>query len=58
MPSTRRLAEKMPAMLANIPVGQLIDPAFVASMIVLLASPAASSVTGACWDVNGGLFMR
>lgn len=51
-------AEKMPAMLANIPVGQLIDPAFVASMIVLLASPAASSVTGACWDVNGGLFMR
>jgi 3-oxoacyl-[acyl-carrier protein] reductase len=27
-------------------------------MIVLLASPAAASVTGACWDVNGGLFMR
>lgn len=51
-------AEKMPAMLANIPVGQLIEPAFVASVIVLLASPAASSVTGACWDVNGGLFMR
>lgn len=51
-------AEKMPAMLANIPVGQLIDPAFVASVVVLLASPAASSVTGACWDVNGGLFMR
>lgn len=51
-------AEKMPAMLANIPVGRLIDPAFVASMIVLLASPAAASVTGACWDVNGGLFMR
>lgn len=51
-------AEKMPAMLANIPVGQLIDPAFVASMIVMLASPAAASVTGACWDVNGGLFMR
>lgn len=51
-------AEKMPGLLANIPVGQLIDPAFVASMIVLLASPAASTVTGACWDVNGGLFMR
>lgn len=51
-------AEKMPGLLANIPVGQLIDPAFVASVIVLLASPAAASVTGACWDVNGGLFMR
>lgn len=51
-------AEKMPAMLANIPVGQLIDPAFVAAMIVMLASPGAASVTGACWDVNGGLFMR
>lgn len=51
-------AEKMPAMLANIPVGQLIDPAFAAQMVTLLASPAAASVTGACWDVNGGLFMR
>ena len=51
-------AEKMQGLLANIPVGQLIDPAFVASVVVLLASPAASAVTGACWDVNGGLFMR
>ncbi|MBN9064555.1 MAG: 3-oxoacyl-ACP reductase [Rhizobiales bacterium 65-9] len=50
--------EKMPGMLANIPVGRLIDPDFAAEMIVLLASPAAASVTGACWDVNGGLFMR
>lgn len=51
-------AEKMQGLLGSIPVGQLIDPAFVASVIVLLASPTASSVTGACWDVNGGLFMR
>ena len=51
-------AEKMQGLLANIPVGQLIDPAFVASVVELLASPAASAVTGACWDVNGGLFMR
>lgn len=50
--------EKMQGLLANIPVGRLIDPGFVASVVVLLASPAASAVTGACWDLNGGLFMR
>lgn len=50
--------DKMPAMLASIPTGRLIDPKFVASMILLLASPGAASVSGACWDVNGGLFMR
>lgn len=50
--------EKLAAFCANIPVGQLGDPAFVASLVVLLASPGASFVTGACWDVNGGLYMR
>lgn len=50
--------DKMPGLLAGIPVGRLGDPDFVASMILLLASPAAASVSGACWDVNGGLFMR
>lgn len=50
--------EKMPAMLANIPVGHLGDPAFVAGLVALLAGPGAGFVTGACWDVNGGLFMR
>lgn len=42
----------------NIPVGRLGNPAFVAEMVALLASPGAASVTGACWDANGGLFMR
>lgn len=50
--------EKMPSLLAGIPAGRLGDPEFVALMILLLASPQAASVTGACWDVNGGLFMR
>ncbi|MER2533841.1 MAG: SDR family oxidoreductase [Rhizobiaceae bacterium] len=49
---------RMPALLANVPVGRLGDPRFVSSMVVLLASPAAAFVCGACWDVNGGLFMR
>ncbi|WP_456115120.1 SDR family NAD(P)-dependent oxidoreductase [Saccharopolyspora mangrovi] len=42
----------------TIPVGRLGDPAFVADVVALLASPGAHSVTGACWDINGGLHMR
>ena len=41
-----------------IPVGHIGDPAFVAATVLHLASPAASSVTGAIWDMNGGLLMR
>lgn len=51
-------AEKLATLRANIPVGQLGDPDFVASLVVMLAAPTASFVTGACWDINGGLFMR
>ncbi len=51
-------AEKLPGLVANIPVGSLGDPAFVADIVVLLASPKAAFVTGATWDANGGLFMR
>ncbi|GGS23601.1 3-oxoacyl-ACP reductase [Streptomyces humidus] len=43
---------------AMIPVGRLGRPGFVADMAVLLAAEHADTVTGACWDVNGGLFMR
>ncbi|MCX5446412.1 SDR family NAD(P)-dependent oxidoreductase [Streptomyces nigrescens] len=42
----------------NIPVGRLGDPAFIARMVALLAAPEAASVTGACWDANGGLHLR
>ncbi|HEX7306591.1 SDR family NAD(P)-dependent oxidoreductase [Lentzea sp.] len=42
----------------TIPVGRLGDPAFVARMVALLASADAASVTGACWDANGGLYLR
>ncbi|THF47098.1 SDR family NAD(P)-dependent oxidoreductase [Allorhizobium terrae] len=50
--------DKMQAALANIPVGELGDPVFVAELVALLAGPKASFVNGACWDVNGGLYMR
>ncbi|SFS72061.1 SDR family NAD(P)-dependent oxidoreductase [Saccharopolyspora flava] len=50
--------ENLEAFARNIPVGRLGDPAFVADVVALLASPRAHSVTGACWDINGGLHMR
>lgn len=43
---------------AMIPVGRLGRPEFIADMAVLLAAEHADTVTGACWDANGGLFMR
>lgn len=50
--------DKMAAALANIPVGELGDPVFVAELVALLSGPKASFVNGACWDVNGGIYMR
>lgn len=50
--------DAMDAMISNIPVKRLGDASFVADMVTFLASPKAVSVTGACWDANGGLFMR
>jgi 3-oxoacyl-[acyl-carrier protein] reductase len=51
-------AEKLAAIIQTIPVRALGDAGFVADAVLLLASQAAGSVTGACWDINGGLFMR
>lgn len=50
--------EKMAGLLQMIPVGKLGEAEFVAQTVALLASPQASFVTGATWDINGGLFMR
>ncbi|MET0821058.1 MAG: SDR family oxidoreductase [Aeromicrobium sp.] len=51
-------ADKLEAFAESIPVRRLGDPDFIAEMVALLASPGASSVTGACWDANGGLYVR
>ncbi len=51
-------AEKLAAITQTIPVRTLGDAGFIADAVVLLAGANAGSVTGACWDINGGLFMR
>jgi len=52
------LGENIDQAISNIPAGTLGDPRFVADLVVLLASPNAAFATGACWDVNGGIYMR
>jgi len=60
LPVVRRTVpeDKLAAVVAGIPVGHLGDPAFIADMVALLVSEAAGFVTGACWDANGGLYVR
>lgn len=50
--------EALDALIAQIPARRLGDAGFVADLVALLAAPAAAFVNGACWDVNGGLYMR
>lgn len=52
------LGENIDAAIAGIPVGALGNPGFVAQMVAMLAAPAAAFVNGACWDVNGGIYVR
>lgn len=51
-------ADKLAATIATIPVKALGEPDFIADAVLLLASPEAGSATGACLDINGGLYMR
>ena len=41
-----------------IPVKAMSSPEFIADIVVMLVSKNANTVTGACWDVNGGMSMR
>lgn len=52
------LGENVDKAISNIPVRKLGDADFVARMVVMLAGADADFVNGACWDVNGGLFVR
>ena len=50
--------EQVETLTASIPVGRLGTTAEVASVVAYLASDEAAFVTGATFDVNGGLLMR
>jgi len=49
--------EQKDALLSQIPLNRLGDPAEIANAVVFLASPAASYVTGETIHVNGGMYM-
>lgn len=51
-------ADKLEDVIAGIPVQALGSPEFIAKTVSLLTEPDAYFVTGACWDVNGGLYVR
>lgn len=51
-------ADKLKSVIANIPGGRLGSADYVAEVAVMLAAENAYFANGACWDVNGGLFMR
>jgi 3-oxoacyl-[acyl-carrier protein] reductase len=45
------------AYLPQIPLGRLGDPQDVANVVLFLASPLASYITGVVLDINGGIYM-
>jgi 3-oxoacyl-[acyl-carrier protein] reductase len=50
--------ERLAAYVKDMPAGRLGQPEEVAAVALFLASPAAGFVTGATYDVNGGILMR
>jgi len=50
--------DQVDALAASIPLGRLGTPEEVAALVAFLASDEADFVTGATFDVNGGLSMR
>jgi 3-oxoacyl-[acyl-carrier protein] reductase len=47
--------QRREAIEASVPLGRMASPAEIAAVICFLAAPAASYMTGAAVDVNGGM---
>lgn len=60
LPAVRDIVppDELAAIERSIPVRRLGRPEFIADMAVLFSADHADAVTGACWDANGGLYMR
>jgi len=55
---TRELPEEQrQALIKQIPLNRLGDPADIAAAVAFLASPAAAYITGETINVNGGMYM-
>ena len=54
----KTVSDRLDQIIEGIPVKQLGNPQFIANTVSLLTQPEASFVTGACWDINGGLYLR
>jgi 3-oxoacyl-[acyl-carrier protein] reductase len=52
------VGSRLDEVVENIPVRRLGSPEFIAATVSLLTGPDAYFVTGACWDINGGLYLR
>lgn len=52
-----RTATETAALVEKVPVGRVAEPSEIAGCILFLTSDAASYITGACLDVNGGVLM-
>lgn len=51
-------AQRLEAVRQRIPVGRFGEPEEIGALAAFLASDDAGYITGATYDVNGGLFMR
>ncbi|MFD9903707.1 SDR family NAD(P)-dependent oxidoreductase [Streptomyces sp. NPDC059063] len=50
--------EKLAEMTRRVPVGRIADPQEVADLVLYLAGERAGFITGATYDINGGVLMR